>query len=205
MKSGLSLLEPTLYFHELVLGALNKHKMKPLQETQLYLVNLLKQFISTENLYNRTQDGSHQEQPLALLVKDALEEPSAEMQRLMFRKVGDVSLYTSGFFQDRIHKKAVDLDYYIEMGESAYKEVAAREDKVMRDIFEELSSHFPKFVGVLAHVSDQTTLKTETNLLRIYELWERTKSERAAKILKDEGLLPPTPKDPSKNGKGSIQ
>lgn len=201
MKSGLSLLEPTFYFHELVLGALSKRKLKPLQETQVYLVNLLKQFISTENLFNRGSDGSHQEQPLALLVKDALEEPSLEIQRLMFRKVGDVSLYVSGFFQDRIHSKAVDLDYYIEMGESAYKEVAAREEKVMRDIFEELSSGFPRFVGVLADVSDQTTLKNETNLLRIYELWERTKSERAAKILKDEGLLPPTPK----TGKGSVQ
>ena len=41
-----------------------------------------------------------------------------------------------------------------------------------------------------AEVSANTTPRTEKDLLRLYELWVRTRSERAAKALQEAGILP---------------
>ena len=117
--------------------------------------------------------------------------PQPEAQRLLFRQVGDVSLYVAGYFQDSLSRKLVDVDYYIDMGGTAYKQVAQRaEEEVLRGLYEELSEKFAAFVEVLAEISDKTAQKSEKDLLRMYELWVRTKSERAAKALQEAGILP---------------
>ncbi len=179
------------FFHELVDEALKTKKYKPSTETQVYLVNLLNQFLSSDRLYTRDAEGNVKDEPLAILVKEALEQPEIEAQKSLFRYIGDVSLYTAGFFQDSLSRKVVDVDYYIGMGGTAYRQVAARiPEKPVQGLYQELAEEFPLWVDVLAEVSDKTTQKTETNLLRIYETWIRTKSERAAKTLKEAGILP---------------
>jgi len=95
------------------------------------------------------------------------------------------------FFQDSLNRKIVDVDYYIGMGEAAYRAVASREDsQQMQRTYEELSEKFHKFVDVLAEISDKTSPKTETDLLRMYDVWLRTKSERAARALQQAGVIP---------------
>src|SRR5271154_1271492 len=91
--------QPQDFFRELVTEALDQHHVKTKPETEFYLVNLLNQFMKTDRLYEQSQDGSFQEQPLALMIKDAIEQPKPQAQSAMFRRIGDVSLYTAGFFQ----------------------------------------------------------------------------------------------------------
>jgi hypothetical protein len=111
--------------------------------------------------------------------------------RALFRHVGDVSLYMAGFFQDSLARKLVDVDYYIDMGGTAYHQVAARvEEQLMRALYQELAEKFGQLVEVLAMVSDKTTPRNSPDLLRMYELWVRTRSERAAKALQEAGILP---------------
>jgi hypothetical protein len=64
------------------------------------------------------------------------------------------------------------------------------EEDHLRELYLELADKFARFVDVLAEVSDKTTPKTEKDLLRLYELWVRTRSERAAKALQEAGILP---------------
>ncbi len=180
------------YFHELVLSALHLQKLTTLPEAEVYLVNLLNQFMIADHLYERRgPEGVAKEEPLALMLKEALEARQAQLQASLFRRIGDVSLYKAGFFQDSLKRKAVDVDYYIDMGESAYQNVAARmEAQGLRQLYAELAAKFGDFVEVLAVVSDQTSGRSERDLLRMYELWMRTKSERAAKALQEAGILP---------------
>jgi cytochrome c551/c552 len=86
----------------------------------------------------------------------------------------------------------VDVDYYIDMGGAAYQQVAARYsgEEVQRAVYEELAAKFGTFVEVYAEVSEKTSPRTEKDLLRLYELWVRTRSERAAKALAEAGILP---------------
>jgi hypothetical protein len=189
---GLTLVaQPQEYFRELVTTALGKQKLAPPPEIEFYLVNLLNQFITTDRLYTRDGEGAVREEPLVLMIKDAIEQPERRAQSALFRHVGDVSLYTAGFFQDSLNRKAVDVDYYIGLGETAYHQVAVRsEEDSLRALYQQLASHFASFVEVLAEISDRTTPKTEKDLLRLYDLWLRTKSERAAKALQEAGILP---------------
>lgn len=192
--------QPQEYFYELLDSAFSKRSFRPTAETEFYLVNLLNQFMTTDALYARNSEGRHEEGALALLVKEAVDTPGGTAQRMMFRQVGDLSLYTAGFFQDSLNRKLVDLDYYIDMGGHAYRQAATRhEEASLKKIFEELSHRFGKFVDVLADVSDQTMLKTERNLLRLYDTWVTTKSVRAERLLHEAGIVP------NKNTKKNIQ
>ena len=78
------------------------------------------------------------------------------------------------------------------MGGTAYKHVAlhAEGEDALKPTYHELSEKFGRFVDVLAEVSDQTQQKSEKDLLRLYEVWVRTKSERAAKALQEAGIVP---------------
>lgn len=191
-KPSLTLIsQPQDFFRELVIEALEKQKVTTFPETEFYLVNLLNQFMHTERLYPKDADGGSREEPLVLLVKEALEQPQPQVQSNLFRHIGDVSLYTAGFFQDSLNRKLVDVDYYIDLGGTAYKNVAARvEEDSLKTLYLELANKFGTLVDVLAEVSDKTSQKTEKDLLRMYELWIRTRSERAAKALQEAGILP---------------
>lgn len=183
--------QPHAYFHELVTEALGKQNIDARPETEFYLVNLLHQFMITDRLYARDSQGTRRDEPLALMVKEAIEAPQAQTQRDLFRHIGDFSLYTAGYFQDSLSRKLVDVDYYIEMGGTAYRQVSVRiGEEAHRILYLELAEKFSSFVDVLAAVSDKTTTKSEKDILRMYELWIRTKSERAAKALQEAGILP---------------
>jgi hypothetical protein len=147
--------------------------------------------MTTDRLYSRDSDGSVREGSLAIMVKEALEQPQPQAQSALFRHIGDVSLYVAGYFQDSLNRKLVDVDYYIDMGGTAYQNVAARSDETtLKSLYLELADKFGSLVDVLAQVSDKTTPKTEKDILRMYELWVRTRSERAAKALQEAGILP---------------
>lgn len=191
-KTGLTLVvQPQDYFRELVSSAMGSQQITTRPETEFYLVDLLNKFMTTDRLFPKDAQGHQREEPLALMIKEALEKEQAEVQKNLFQHVGDVSLYVAGFFQDSLNRKLVDVDYYIDMGGTAYKQAAIRaEEKLFRALYSELAEKFGKFVEVLAEVSDKTGQKTEKDILRIYEMWVRTKSDRAAKALKEVGIIP---------------
>lgn len=180
---------PESFFHELVVQALGKQRIRVGEEAEFYLVNLLQKFISVDRLFARDEQGQIRDEPLCVLFAEALEEPMAEHQRLMFRHVGDVSLYISGFFQESLERKSVDVDYYIGMGGAAYRNVATREDVNRASLYSELSDRFGTLVDVLTEVSEQTQPVTnQTDLLKTYEKWVSTGSDHAERKLRQAGI-----------------
>ena len=191
-KSSLKLIaRPEEFFYELVREAISGLRLKIQPETEFYLVHLLNRFITTDSLFPRDGEGQRREEPLALMVKDALDQTEAEAQRSIFRHVGDFSLYVAGYFQDSLNRRAVDVDYYIGMGGAAYHAVASREpDANKQRLYGELAQKFGRFVDVLATISEKTQPRTEKDLLRTYEVWVRTGSEKAARALQEAGIVP---------------
>ena len=105
------------------------------------------------------------------------------------RRVGDLSLFISGFFSDSLNRSLVDVDYYIQIGEAAYSSLA-RQDDTLGDVFDELSDKFAAFVDVLGEVSERSSLTSNTDLLRLYEKWLRTGSRRSGDLLASRGIVP---------------
>ena len=140
---------------------------------------------------------------LALQLAAALEENNHEQRVSRLRNLGDTSLYVAGLFSDSLQNKLVDVDYYIEMGCTAYDQVAELEyKKTIAEVFAELSEKFPRFVEVFSEISVEVFHKPIDNksLLRLYDLWTKTGSETLAKKLASAGIVKQI-KDPNKEPK----
>jgi hypothetical protein len=172
---------PSEYFRELVETALEHQHLAARELTAFYLVNLLTGFVHIDRVESC-------DQPLGIRFVNALQEAGIR-QRDGLRQVGDLSLFISGFFADSLNRRLVDVDYYIQLGECAYRSLS-RQDATFGEVFGELSNKFPAFVDVLGEVSEQSALASNTDVLRLYEKWVRTKSRRSGDLLVAKGIVP---------------
>ena len=178
------------FFRDLLSRAIENQRASVQPFIELYLVNLLHEFLASEALYVQAEDGSWQQKPLAFLLKDALEEAGPSRVRLL-KRLGDTSLFISGFFPDSLARRSslVDVDYYIAMGGRAYDAVARH--ALERSLWAEHSDKFRLLVDILNEVSERTLASSEAGLLRLYERWLKTGSDRLANALVRQGLVPP--------------
>jgi hypothetical protein len=95
----------------------------------------------------------------------------------------------TGFFSDSFRRRSIDVDYYVSMGEYAYGSLSRAED-AFQEVFDELSRKFVGFSDVLADISERTAMATNHDVLRLYEKWLRTGSERDGQRLIERGIVP---------------
>lgn len=194
---------PEGYFKELVQKGLTQRKIQTPPLVESYLVKLLHHYLDARNLFDpeyATESGQKNPQTLAetyLIAQSA--EASVKMELL--RKLGDRTLYISGFFGDSLQRKIVDIDYYAEIGGAAYASLAhcTRED-TMAKVYSIFSSRFLDFVDVLTYISHHSFVKSDESILRLYDRYMRTGSELAREKLEEMGVVP-LPHDQVKLGK----
>jgi hypothetical protein len=173
---------PIEYFKELVESAMEHQQLATSEMTSFYVVNLLAGFVHL--------DGSPaSDEPLGIRLAKALQAGGSQ-QRDGLRRVGDTSLFISGFFSDSLTRSLVDVDYYVTLGECAYSSLARQSDETFSVVFDELAGKFIGFVDVLGEVSERTALTSNTDILRLYEKWLRTKSRRSGDLLVERGIVP---------------
>ena len=173
---------PAEYFKELVDAALVRQRVQAGDLTTYYLVNLLCQFVRLEGIPDA-------DQPLAIRLARALQTGGLE-QRTKLRRLGDFSLFVTGFFADSLNHRTVDVDYYVSMGEYAYGSLGRSDADAFAEVFSELATRFVGFADVLAEVSERSTLRSSTDVLRLYEKWLRTGSSRDRDKLIERGIVP---------------
>ena len=178
---------PAEYFRDLVETALQHQRLAVHELTSFYVVNLLAGFVHLD----RSPVAGEQE-PLGVRLMKALQS-AGFVQRDGLRRVGDTSLFISGFFADSLTRSLVDVDYYIDLGERAYGCLARHESDAFGDVFEELAAKFPALVDVLAEVSERAGLSSNADLLRLYEKWMKTGSRRSGDLLASRGIVPVPP------------
>ncbi len=181
------------FFRERISSSLHHLHVEASPDAEYYLVSLLTTFAQSESFFEKNEKGIMTEKPLALTLSEALAAtPDGKIPLL--KKMGDVALYVSGFFADSFLKKVVSADYYIHMGEVAYASVsqllARKTSHNLKELYDELATNFPRFSDVLSDVAATTNLHSDKNILKIYERWLQTGSERAKNILMDKGLIP---------------
>ncbi len=174
------------WFRELVGDALSHRRVRIQEVTEFYLVNLLAGFVAKDKLFVEEPDGTVRVEPLALILLRALQGNRRE-RAASLRRLGDTALFVSGFFGDSLARSLVDVDYYIAMGGSAYGALAEHERR-LDGLFEELSSRFGEFVDLFAEIAELSDLRSNRGLLRLYERFLLTRSERVAKLLRERGV-----------------
>lgn len=180
------------YFQESVSQALGNQNIKAEDGTIIYLANLLTVFTRSENLFEFTRHGLTL-RPLALHYEEAVNAASPHARNIALQRLGDIALFISGIFSQSLSRKPVDIDYYINMGGSAYAYLAdirdrRLNDKALGEIFAELAQKFVDFMDVLNEVCEKTHANSHKDLLRLYEVWSRTGSKRIEKQLRQYGM-----------------
>ncbi|MBI4209463.1 MAG: hypothetical protein HY538_07145 [Deltaproteobacteria bacterium] len=176
------------YFGGLVTQALQSQKAQTLPVVKQYIISLLLDYSRTENLYPKDQ-----EEALAFRWLHALTAEFGERVKSL-KQMGDFTLFVAGFFPDSLSRKLIDVDYYMALGGKAYgclSQIFTHYHPMKTDeLFGDLSHRFSLFVDVLSEVSERSSISTDTGLLRLYERWIRTRSERLARMLSDRGVIP---------------
>jgi hypothetical protein len=168
------------YFKELVESALAHQRISAGEDTSFYVVQLLATFL------RRPADD---ETPLALQLGRVLDSGGMQ-QRAGLKQIGDSSLFISGFFADSLRRKLVDVDYYVSIGGFAYNTLSRCEDDRFSGVFAELAEKFVVFVDVLSEVSERSCCQSNSDLLRLYERWLKTRSPRSGQLLAERGVVP---------------
>jgi len=175
------------YFRELVSDALAHRRFQVQEATEFYLVNLLAHYLLKERLFEG--DEGWQGEPLALILKRALE-GDRETRWRSLKRLGDTSLFMSGFFGDSIASSLVDISYYMSMGKRAYDALSEepRGPLGAQELFGELAERFPEFVDLYAEIAELSELNSNRGLVRLYERFLLTGSERIAERLRERGV-----------------
>ncbi len=159
-----------------------------------YVVNMMTLFSRSDQFYQ--DDGeTYGLKPLALMLADAADAPSTEQRSQTLQRIGDVALFISGFFVESLANKAVDIDYYMTMGKSAFGSLSEEVRGTFRgnafaDVYRELATKFQILIDVLHEVRDSARAESDVNLLRTYEIWLKTGSRRAENLLRQQGIVP---------------
>lgn len=182
------------FFKDAVAEAMQQQKVRAADQTSYYVVNLLTLFARSEALFEPAADGP-QLRPLAAMLADAVTASDPQERNFALQRLGDVSLFVAGFLGEGLASKPVDVDYYVQMGGSAYGSLSANVRGTVRgraygEVFAELAAKFQDFVDVLAEVRDQARSSHDVDVLRLYELWLKTGSTRAARLLRNAGVEP---------------
>jgi hypothetical protein len=164
------------------------------EQSEQYVVNLLTMFSRADALYEKTPEGLRI-RPLAHMLAEALEAPSAVARQRALQRLGDVSLFIAGFFARSFARKLIDIDYHIAMGGNAYSSLADSMQRTasgrgIAPIYAELAGKFQGLVDALNEVSEMSYVHSDADILRLYEIWMKTGSPRAHGLLNSLGVQP---------------
>ncbi|MFO0599071.1 MAG: hypothetical protein U0228_27425 [Myxococcaceae bacterium] len=179
-------------FFRMLVGEVVKRQKVSIEEiTEFYVVNLLSDYAQAERLFTQEIDGKRESEPLAMLYHRALQQEREERVRTL-RRLGDVSLYTAGYFNGSLKDRAVGPDYYVQMGKNAYSALAdMASNSSYAGVYQELCLKFSSLVEVLEEISARGMAATgPQGQLQVFETWSRTGNGRLEQVLIDSGVLP---------------
>jgi hypothetical protein len=182
------------FFRDALHGAAAKQRLALDDHTEHYVVNVLTSFSRADAFFEQTPSGPRMK-PLALMLAEAMGAPTLAERQHALQRLGDVSLFVAGFFAHGFARKLVDIDYHIAMGGRAYGSLAdsaraAPRGRSIAGVFTELALKFRELVDALNEIADHARAPCHDDLLRLYELWIKTGSQRAAGRLRALGLEP---------------
>lgn len=129
-----------------------------------YLVELLCLYLSSDQLFIKKEGESKSyENTLTELYKKSLDSKPQE-KLCIFKRMGDFSLYLSGFFRLAIQKKIVHISYYEQMGQSAYGFISSSYG-TRPNVFKELSQKFPQLSQILFSIQKKSEIQDTRYLL----------------------------------------
>ena len=171
------------YFTRELVAIIEHNKSDVSAEMVTYTAGMLDRFSRSKHFYYAVEGDVRGLQSLAKKWADAVDlQPREKVVAL--QSVGDVSLFTLGFFVYAFDRAVVSRDYYLEMGASAYQSVAVETRHLeLFDLFRALARKFEEIVHVLIEFR-----YTHEDELTLIEVAQRTRSPWALARLRESGI-----------------
>ncbi|MEZ4870930.1 MAG: hypothetical protein R2827_01540 [Bdellovibrionales bacterium] len=184
------ILDSQEFFAQSVEEAFTSLKVEGVPQVKTYIASLLNYFMFTDNLFEVCEtSGKRKSITMAELFLKANQLESRQKEKQL-KRLGDMSLYMSGFFGDSFKRKIIDIDYYISIGGSAYGSLSALvSEDLMARTYENIAENFVRYVDILTYISQKTNVQSNEDLLRLYDRYIATGSELAKEQLAELGLL----------------
>lgn len=179
------------FFMEMVDTAISRRKFTAPPLAKSYLADLLEYYVISRNLFGESPEGQAESSKTMAERLLSATQADAIVRAELLRRLGDTSLYISGFFGDSLHRKLVDVDYYAEIGGIAYSTLAAHGESEKALVFNDLATRFLEYVDLLTIISQTSRIQTDEDLLRLYSRYMSTGSPLAAEQLRELGVLAP--------------
>lgn len=181
------------FFHQSLTDSVSSQNVEVCDETVVYLTQLLTHYVRSDQLFEQDEEDGMQIKPLAVLYCNAAAATDHKTRRSHLKKLGDLALFLSGWFADNLERGRVGTRYYIQMGECAYDWLSEScgssvRERVFSRIFQDMAEHFTELRDVIAEIHMSVDKRSDSDLLGLYELWQRSGSTRAAELLRAEGI-----------------
>lgn len=172
-----------LFFKDLIKSVSKKQGVELSTFTQDYLSQVLERFSILPTFEVPT---------LAVEYLEASQKPLME-QFSTYQKLGDTSLFSSGFFAERIERSMVDLDYFSAIGARSYERAGSIRDSLAHEkqlnVYFELAKQFQKFVNLFHEIAIESKLTSDREVLGLYEKWMEKGSHTYFRILAERGII----------------
>ena len=163
-------------FEEAVSAAVETSSVTPMEETTAYLIDVLCYFA-----FQPPAIG----QPMTEMFA-AADHGSADRRVDRLKCVGDQALYVAGYFQPSLARQCLDVEYFHAIGGRAYQRLSRLlrsggglndgSVSALTDVYEQLSSDFEEFTGLLSEVREHTEPPTD-DVAKLYDAWLESGSE----------------------------
>lgn len=193
------------FFRDEVLAVSKKQSLELENSVSAYVARLLARFSQSSSIIEQhLPSGEKSKDPvLALLWLEGLQKKPFE-QLTQMQYLGDIALFTTGFFSERIERSVIDRDYYMAMGEQAYQQAGTlqkvlRSDVALRELFFMLAESFPNMVSVLEEISIRSQANQKNGIVKLYEKWLGNNDYKIERVLQENGVIPQIAKKGDKN------
>lgn len=167
------------YFAELVDEALRKERLEFDEATQCYLVQLVSEFGQSAALH-AAGPGDEKGTPALFRLYERALNCSPRERFAAYRHLGDVALIVSSFFTPHIERSLVSVDYYVQMGGSAYHRASIVDRTgAFAPLMSGLARSFNRLVEVLSRVAESTTLPIARDVAALFERFVRNPDDKA--------------------------
>jgi hypothetical protein len=175
------------YFYQSLSEICSKQQKDTSDDSIAYIVNLLCDYSRSDRLFTWDKEIGYNLSPLALMYGDAVQTQDPKQRASALRRLGDVALFISGIFNASLTRKPVGIDYYINMGGSAYGWLSDNLETDNRSsldhsVFRDLSERFSNYVRVLEEFAGSTVLRKDNDATALHRQWvENTNAHSEAK------------------------
>lgn len=176
------------WFRERLDKVLARTRIEAALETRAYLVELLGSMGAGARAVLAGE-------PLVIqLARAQATEPGVQKLR-QYRELADEALCLSGFFAEHLERRGLSPGYVHTVGAQGYESAGvlsrlSHAESGRTLVYHELGTRFSDFALVLEEVRETTALRTPQDIVKLYDTWQRTRSDTIAQRLVEEGVFP---------------